>query len=205
MALNGYAPSTGYQVRLNRIANNVGFGIRIEDALQGSVFDGNIVEDNEVGIWVGQVSSLSAEVTSGTFRCGGGCLYSVTNLQLQPSSDYYLCKPQCVGNCNACQGVSYSGAFSGLSSSLGASQAQFQFAYSGSSSGYHADLSTTADMSWDVYLDFTTGAASPLSTTNPQRWDKYRCGRTLYWRVWDQERTVSSAIQTRPTFAFACP
>jgi hypothetical protein len=96
-----------------------------------------------------------------------------------------------------------SGTFSGLSSSLGASQAQFQFAYSGSTPGYHVDLSTLADMSWDVYLDFATGAASPVSTTNPRRWGKYLCGRTLYWRVWDQGRTVSSPIQTASTFA--CP
>jgi uncharacterized membrane protein len=92
------------------------------------------------------------------------------------------------------------GTFSGLSASLGAAQAQFFFTYSGSTSGYHVDLSTRADMSWDVYLDFATGAASPLTTTNPQRWDKYRCARTLYWRVWNQSRTVSSPIQTRSTF-----
>jgi hypothetical protein len=94
-----------------------------------------------------------------------------------------------------------SGTFSNLTSSLGASQAQFQFTYAGSTPGYHVDLSTRADMSWDVYLDFATGSASPLSTTNPQRWGAYTCGRTLYWRVWDQDRRVSSAIQTAPTFA----
>ena len=33
------------------------------------------------------------------------------------------------------------------------------------------------------------------------RWDKYTCGRTLYWRVWDQGRAVSSPIQATPTFA----
>jgi hypothetical protein len=65
------------------------------------------------------------------------------------------------------------------------------------------DLSTTADMSWDVYLDFATGTASPVATTNPRRWDKYTCGRTLYWRVWDQGRAISSPIQARSTFA--CP
>jgi parallel beta-helix repeat protein len=198
--LAGQPRSAGYRVDDNQIRNNVGFGIRIEDALQDSVFDGNLVGDNAVGIWVGQVPSLSVAVTSGFFRCTGGCSYSPANLQLEPQSDYYLCAPQCIGNCGACERIVHSETFSGLSATLAASRAEFQFAYSGSTASYHVDLSTVADMSTDVYLDFATGAASPLSTALPQRWDKYTCGRTLYWRVWDQERRVGGPIQAASTF-----
>jgi hypothetical protein len=97
-----------------------------------------------------------------------------------------------------------SGSFSNLSASLGSGTAAFNFSYSGSSSGFHVDLSTLADMSWDVYLSFGTGSSSPIQVGSPQAlWDKYRCGKTLYWRVWNQDRTVSSPIQTKATFACA--
>jgi hypothetical protein len=56
-----------------------------------------------------------------------------------------------------------------------------------------------ADMSWDVYLDFATDRRA--LNDQPAAWGAYTCGRTLYWRVWDQDRRVSSAIQTAPTFA----
>jgi len=92
-----------------------------------------------------------------------------------------------------------SGTFSNLTSSLGTSQALFQFAYSGNTTSYHVDLSTRADMSWDVYLDFASGTTSPVVTPNPRRWTAYTCGRTLYWRVWDRDRRVSSPIQAAST------
>jgi uncharacterized membrane protein len=127
------------------------------------------------------------------YRCGKTLYWRVWNQERTVSSPIqtattFACAPS---------------GFSGLSANLGASQAQFSFSYSGGTSGYHVDLSTLADMSWDVYLDFATGSGSPVATGNPQRWDKYRCGRTLYWRVWNQERTVSSPIQTATTFACA--
>jgi hypothetical protein len=60
----------------------------------------------------------------------------------------------------------------------------------------------TSGHSRDVYVSFGRGVSSPIQVSNPQaRWDKYRCGKTLYWRVWNHDRTVSSSIQTKTTFA----
>lgn len=86
--------------------------------------------------------------------------------------------------------------FSNLSASLNSTNSIFNFSYSGSSSNYHVDLSTLSNMSWDVYLDFATGSNSPITISNPTKWDKYQCNRTLYWRVYNSDRTVSSSIQT---------
>lgn len=90
------------------------------------------------------------------------------------------------------------GAFTNLSANLTGTQAFFNFTYSGPQvTGYHVDMSTYQDMSWDVYLAFGNNTQSPINVTNPQaRWSKYACGRTLYWRVYDSYRRVSSPIQT---------
>lgn len=85
--------------------------------------------------------------------------------------------------------------FSSLSANLNSNDSTFNFYYSGSSANYHVDLSTYADMSWDVYLDFASGVNSPVKITNPKKWDKYQCGKTLYWKVYNSNRTVVSPIQ----------
>ncbi|MDO8452182.1 MAG: Ig-like domain-containing protein [bacterium] len=88
------------------------------------------------------------------------------------------------------------GVFSDTSATLEANSATFNFNYSIPASSYKIDLSTYADMSWGVYLDFGTGTNSPVTVTNPTKWDAYKCGTTLYWRVYDQDRSVSSGINT---------
>lgn len=73
-------------------------------------------------------------------------------------------------------------------------QALFKFDYTGSSNNFWIDMSTYPDMSWDVYLNFASGGKF-MTVWNPmQKWDKYSCGRTLYWKVYNQDRTVSSPI-----------
>ena len=58
-------------------------------------------------------------------------------------------------------------------------------------------LQSGFDMSYDVYLSFVEGVTSPLQVTNPQaKWDKYVCGKTLYWRVYNADRSAQSPIQT---------
>lgn len=94
------------------------------------------------------------------------------------------------------------GEFADLTANLATGSATFNFNYSGVTDNFKIDLSSTSDMSWDVYLDFGQGGTSPVVVTNPQlRWDKYRCGSTLYWRVYNADRTVQSPIQT----AIVCP
>lgn len=86
--------------------------------------------------------------------------------------------------------------FSNVSALFKIDQASFNFSFSGVSNGYIIDVSTLSDMSWDVYLSFSGGSQSPLVVADPQdKWDKYSCGRTLYWRVYNADRSVSSAIQ----------
>jgi len=88
------------------------------------------------------------------------------------------------------------GEFSGFSSLLRRDDASFEFSYSGNSNGYIIDLSTFLDMSSDVYLDFARGSQSPVFVVSTQElWDKYRCGSSLYWRVHNADRSVSSSIQ----------
>lgn len=87
--------------------------------------------------------------------------------------------------------------FSSVGGNFTATNATFTFNYTGTTSKYIVDVSTLADMSYDVYLSFVEGAASPLQVSNPQtKWDKYSCGRTLYWRVYNADRSVQSPIQT---------
>ena len=202
--LAGYPASAGYVVSSNQIVGNSAAGVWIADELQASRFDGNIFENNDVAIRTNSpLPNLSAEVTSGTFSCEGGCTYSVSTLPITAGCDYFVCSSSCDAGCEACAQVC-GGEFSNLSASLGSDAARFNFSYSESSSGFHVDLSTLADMSWDVYLSFGTGSSSPIQVSSPQTlWDKYRCGKTLYWRVWNQDRTVSSPIQTKTTFACA--
>lgn len=85
--------------------------------------------------------------------------------------------------------------FSNLSANLNSTNATFNFSFSGNSSNYIVDLSTYADMSWDVYLSFGTGTKNPIQVLNPKKWDKYQCGKTLYWKVYNSSRTISSPIQ----------
>jgi hypothetical protein len=88
------------------------------------------------------------------------------------------------------------GKYCKLSSLLTEESANFTFSYSGQSAMYMVDLSTQADMAWDVYLDFAKGSKVPITVTNPlSRWDKYQCGKTLYWRVYNADRSVVSPIQ----------
>jgi hypothetical protein len=89
------------------------------------------------------------------------------------------------------------GTFSNIGATFGASTATFSFAYSTTSPTYVVDVSTIATMTNDVYLSFVGGTASPLQVNNPQaKWDKYSCGRTLYWRVSNANRSAQSPIQT---------
>ncbi|MDQ3099288.1 MAG: DNRLRE domain-containing protein [bacterium] len=98
------------------------------------------------------------------------------------------------------------GTFSTLSSNLRTSNATFAFSYSGSTNKYIIDLSTLPDMSSDVYLSFKEGRNIPLIAQDPQNmWDKYSCGRTLYWRVYNIDRTVTSPIQTAIVDCTATP
>lgn len=85
--------------------------------------------------------------------------------------------------------------FSNLSANLNSTGSTFNFSFSGNSSSYHVDLSTYANMSWDVYLDFGAGSSSPVTVSNPIKWDKYQCNKTLYFRVYNSDRTISSSIQ----------
>jgi len=95
------------------------------------------------------------------------------------------------------------GMFSGEGAALGSAAAAFSFTFSTTSSSYIIDASTVADMSTDVYGAFAQGAASPLALSNPQAvWDKYICGRTLYWKVYNADRSVNSPIQASTVF---CP
>lgn len=86
--------------------------------------------------------------------------------------------------------------FSNLSGTLEKTQALFSFSYSGFSSNYIVDLSTVSTMTTDVYVNFAQGSTSPIAELNPIKWDKYTCGRTLYFRMWNAFRTVSSTIQS---------
>lgn len=88
-------------------------------------------------------------------------------------------------------------AFTELSANFTTNQAQFNFNYSGQTTHYVVDLSSMPDMSWDVYGGFAGGSASPIVVNDPTKWDKYSCGRTLYWRVWNEERTIASPIQSK--------
>ncbi|KKQ66739.1 MAG: hypothetical protein US86_C0004G0057 [Candidatus Daviesbacteria bacterium GW2011_GWA2_38_24] len=87
------------------------------------------------------------------------------------------------------------GTFSNLAAKLGENSASFSFDYSGTTTGLKIDLSVTADLSWGVYLDFARGSKSPVIENNPKKWDAYACGKTLYWRAYDEERKVQSSIQ----------
>lgn len=90
-----------------------------------------------------------------------------------------------------------SGIFSNIDATFGATAATFNFTYSTTSSNYIVDVSTISNMSSDVYLGFVGGATSPLQVSNPQvKWDKYSCGRTLYWKVSNADRSAQSPIQT---------
>jgi prepilin-type N-terminal cleavage/methylation domain-containing protein len=88
--------------------------------------------------------------------------------------------------------------FSNVSAALGHDQAAFSFAYNGTPiSPYVIDISTLPNMASDVYLSFGSGYGSPVVTANPvTKWDKYSCGRTLYWRVTNNARSINSPIQT---------
>ena len=89
------------------------------------------------------------------------------------------------------------GTFSNVGATFGTTTATFNFAYSTTSPNYIVDVSSVSNMSSDVYLSFIAGTASPLQVTNPQaKWDKYSCGRTLYWRVYNVDRSAQSPIQT---------
>lgn len=98
------------------------------------------------------------------------------------------------------------GTFSNFNSAdLGVTVANFAFSYSDpNETDFQIDMSTLPDMSWDVYLSFAKGPSSIgpngtkiVGTANPyDKWDKYRCGQTLYWRVWTKNRRISSPIQT---------
>ncbi|MDP3093666.1 MAG: Ser-Thr-rich GPI-anchored membrane family protein [bacterium] len=86
--------------------------------------------------------------------------------------------------------------FSNLSADLSSDKASFNFSFSETSSLYRIDMSILPDMSWGTYLDFTWGEKSPLTHDSPQaRWDQYRCGQTLYWRVYSSGRGDQSPIQ----------
>jgi subtilisin family serine protease len=82
--------------------------------------------------------------------------------------------------------------FSNLSATMNRTNATFYFNYTGSGTQFIIDASTLADMSWDVYINFVQGLQSPIYLSNPTKWDKYTCGRTLYWRVKDNQGNQSS-------------
>lgn len=73
--------------------------------------------------------------------------------------------------------------------------AKFYFSYSAYTTNFVIDASTLPDMSNDVYLTFAQGSESPITLTNPTKWDKYTCGRMLYWRIYNADKTVKSSIQ----------
>ena len=87
--------------------------------------------------------------------------------------------------------------FSNLSATLSANTANFKFIYpSQIDETYRVDLSIRSDMSWDEYLSFVVGKGGSLSLNDPGKWDKYECNKTLYWRVWNTNRTKSSGISS---------
>lgn len=89
------------------------------------------------------------------------------------------------------------GVFTSSSSVLKGDVATFNFTYSGTIPEYHVDMTQRSDFSTGIYLSFAKGANSPLIVNNPQaKWDQYRCGRTMYWRVSNIDRTVKSEIQS---------
>jgi hypothetical protein len=178
-------------------ASQAQFSFSYSGSTSGYHVDLSTVSGMTTDVYVDFATGSGSPVSTGNpqrwdkYRCGKTLYWRVWNQERTVSSPIQTATTFACGPAG----------FSGLSSNLGASLAQFSFSYSGSTSGYHVDLSTVPGMTTDVYVDFATGSASPVSTGNPQRWDKYRCGKTLYWRVWNQERTVSSAIQTATTFA----
>lgn len=97
------------------------------------------------------------------------------------------------------------GTFNNLSATLVSNTATFNFTYSGITNTYHVDMSTLPDMSWAIYVDFGVGNQSPVAVSNPTKWDKYQCGTTLYWRVYNSDRTISSPIQTSVVCATSTP
>jgi len=106
------------------------------------------------------------------------------------------------GQCRSDQSDNYftivsAGAFSNLSADLQENKASFSFSYSGTTNEFLIDMSILPDMSWGNYVNFTWASQSPVTHNDPQnRWDQYRCGKTLYWRVYSSDRNKQSSIQT---------
>jgi hypothetical protein len=87
--------------------------------------------------------------------------------------------------------------FSAVAATFGADEAVFSFRYRGAADDFRVDVSTVPDMSTDVYVGFGAGNETPIAVANPQaRWDKYRCDRTLYWRVRELSNGAVGEIQT---------
>ncbi len=86
------------------------------------------------------------------------------------------------------------GAFTNLRADMYSDKAFFYFQYSGYSNKFTVDVSTQPNMSSDVAVGFVSALDNPLIADTPQNWDKYRCGRTLYWRIKSVTGT-SSPIQ----------
>jgi hypothetical protein len=98
------------------------------------------------------------------------------------------------------------GEFTNLEGNFNANLASYSLNYSGSTRNYIIDMSTLPDMSSDVYLTFAQNRFLPISVVNPQsKWGKYTCGNTLYWRVYNANKSISSAIQATTIDCSATP
>jgi hypothetical protein len=86
--------------------------------------------------------------------------------------------------------------FSNLKATLASDRAEFSFDSSIITTPYYVEMSQRPDLSYGVYVNFANGNSCPLTVINPQaKWDQYRCGNTMYWRVYTSASLRMSEIQ----------
>ena len=57
------------------------------------------------------------------------------------------------------------------------------------------DVSTDINFSQNMFPNFSMGTTSPIVEKNPRKWTGFTCGKTVYWRLRDDENQIKTEMQ----------